>query len=177
MKILKESKELLPISYITSFISKGWDEIGNLKEELKAIKETFKENKKVEDCLNNLIDSYLICVGQMEELLSNKKYLEFPEEKDLKEALTEEVKPDLEAIDIIKDKLDIQGDEETNEIIFSEKDQIEDPEAQKLTIEVNDEEFDVISSEIQSEEEFEEKESTKDKEEVKEAFEYYCDFD
>lgn len=177
MKILKESKELLPISYITSFISKGWEEVGILKEELKAIKETFKENKKVEDCLNNLIDSYLICIGQMEELLDNKKYLEFPEEKELKEALTEEVKPDLEAIDIIKDKLDIQGDEETNEIIFSEKDQIEDPEAQKLTIEVNDEEFDVISSEIQSEEEIEDEESTKDKEEVREAFEYYCDFD
>ena len=37
MKILKESKENLPIAFLTDFISKGWEEVGYLKADIEAI--------------------------------------------------------------------------------------------------------------------------------------------
>ena len=186
MKILKESKEQLPITYLTNFVSRGWEEVGMLKEEIEAIKAEFKDVKKIEDCVSNLIDAYLICIGYIEGILNDKKYVEFPEEA--KEALTEEINPDLTAIDIIKDKLDIQG--EDNEVIFAEKGQMEEEDADKLVIEVSEEELEVIESEIsedESEEKSEEEIEDFEDEEIKEKpakkddnfepFEYFVDFE
>ena len=34
MKILNEAKENLPISFLTDFISKGWEEVGYLKADI-----------------------------------------------------------------------------------------------------------------------------------------------
>jgi hypothetical protein len=136
-----------------------------LKEEIEAIKAEFKDVKKIEDCVSNLVDAYLICIGYIEGILNDKKYVEFPEE--VKEALTEEIDPDLTAIDVIKDKLDIKS--EDNEITFAEKGQIEEEDADKLVVEVSDEELEVIESEI-SEEESEEESEEKSEEEI-EAFE------
>ena len=98
MKILKESKEELPISFLTAFVSKGWEEVGILKEEIKAIKEEFKGTKKVEELLQDLIDAYLVCIGQTELLMKDKSYIEMPEEekedkKDLSEDLLLKVTP------------------------------------------------------------------------------------
>jgi hypothetical protein len=42
MKILKESKETLPIAFLTDFISKGWEEVGYLKADIEAIKDKTK---------------------------------------------------------------------------------------------------------------------------------------
>ena len=39
MKILKENKEKLPISFLTDFISKSWEEVGYLKADIEAIKQ------------------------------------------------------------------------------------------------------------------------------------------
>jgi hypothetical protein len=136
-----------------------------LKEEIEAIKAEFKDVKKIEDCVSNLVDAYLICIGYIEGILNDKKYVEFPEEA--KEALTEEIDPDLTAIDVIKDKLDIKS--EDNEITFAEKGQMEEEDADKLVIEVSDEELEVIESEI-SEEETEDESEEKSEEEI-EAFE------
>ena len=94
MKILKESKTQLPITYLTNFVSRGWGEVGNLKEELEAIRHEFKDVKKIEDCVSDLIDAYLICIGTLESMLDDKKYVEFPEE--MKESLTENFEIELD---------------------------------------------------------------------------------
>ena len=87
MKIINESKkEKLPIDFITQFVSKGWDEVGMLKASKDAIKATFKETTKVEGIIQDLIDSYLVCIGQMELYLDKKDYLDIPEASELNEA-------------------------------------------------------------------------------------------
>jgi hypothetical protein len=141
-----------------------------LKEEIEAIKAEFKDVKKIEDCVSNLVDAYLICIGYIEGILNDKKYVEFPEEA--KEALTEEIDPDLTAIDVIKDKLDIKS--EDNEITFAEKGQMEEEDADKLVIEVSDEELEVIESEI-SEEEIEEETEEESEEKSEEEIEVFED--
>lgn len=79
MKILKESKETLPIAFLTDFISKGWEEVGYLKADIEAIKEVYKGTKPIEGLIQDLIDAYLVCIGQLEAHLHDNKYLEYPE--------------------------------------------------------------------------------------------------
>lgn len=95
MKIINESKkEKLPIDFITQFVSKGWDEVGMLKASKDAIKTTFKETNKVEGIIQDLIDSYLVCIGQMELYLDKKDYLDIPETSELNEAADEATEAD-----------------------------------------------------------------------------------
>lgn len=83
MKILREetSKEKLPVSFLTDFMSKGWEEVGYLKEAIKAIGTDFSETAKVEEIMQDLIDAYLICIGQIELYLEDKNYVEYPEDE------------------------------------------------------------------------------------------------
>lgn len=101
--IEKTEKEELPIDFMTAFISKGWDEIGGLKAQRDAIKQSYKGTAKVEKILQDLIDAYLICVGQMELHLHDKDYIEYPDDANIKiveeddkknEALTEDLVDD-----------------------------------------------------------------------------------
>jgi len=186
---LKESKEQLPLSFLTDFVSRGWENIGMLKQEIAAIKEEFSGTKKVEELLQNSVDAYLICVGQLELHMQNKDYLEFPEE-----AANESLKEDLETtdtevetkeenteseettaeevLDVLKDKIDIHSEDDM--ITIAEKGQLENPEAPKIETEVTEDEFDVLSQEFHDAE-IEEKNNPED--EIKEDFEYLCDFD
>ena len=84
MKILKESNEKLPITVITDFVSEGWGEVGKIKSEIEAIK-GFKEHEAVSEVLQKLVDSYLVCIGQLEAFLQDKKYVK--DLDDLKEAV------------------------------------------------------------------------------------------
>ena len=84
---LTESKEKLPISFLTDFVSRGWDDVGYLKETIKSISESFSGTKKVEDLLQALVDAYLVCIGQLEAHLQAKDYLD----TDLDNKLTEDV--------------------------------------------------------------------------------------
>ena len=88
MKILKEAKEKLPVSFLTDFISRGWDDVGYLQETIKSISENFSGTKKVEELLQALLDAYLVCIGQLQMHLEDKDYLEIPEEA---KKLTEDV--------------------------------------------------------------------------------------
>ena len=84
---LTESKEKLPISFLTDFVSRGWDDVGYLKETIKSISESFSGTKKVEELLQALVDAYLVCIGQLEAHLQAKDYLD----TDLDNKLTEDV--------------------------------------------------------------------------------------
>ena len=84
---LTESKEKLPISFLTDFVSRGWDDVGYLKETIKSISESFSGTKKVEELLQALVDAYLVCIGQLEAHLQAKDYLD----TDIDSKLTEDV--------------------------------------------------------------------------------------
>lgn len=90
MKIIKENKENLPISFLTDFISKGWEEVGYLKADIEAIREIYKGTKNIEELIQNLIDAYLVCIGQLEAHISDKNYIEYPEESGLSGTKLEE---------------------------------------------------------------------------------------
>ena len=93
MKILKEetiTKEALPISFITDMVSKGWDEVGYLKEATAAIRETYKDTSKVEDLMQDLMDAYLVFIGQLELYLNNEEDIDTNISKVKEEQKTEE---------------------------------------------------------------------------------------
>ncbi len=92
MKILKETKtkEKLPTEFITSLISKGWEEVGNIKSNIEAIKDAFSGTAKLEKILQDLLDAYLIEIGQLELHLEKKDYFDFPKDDELKESLHED---------------------------------------------------------------------------------------
>ena len=74
MKILKEdtlTKEVLPVSFLTDMISKGWEEVGYLRESSTAIRETYKDTSKVEALMQDLMDAYLVFIGQIEMYLED----------------------------------------------------------------------------------------------------------
>lgn len=111
MKItMNESKEKLPISYITSCISRGWDEVGNLKESLEAIKAEFKGTDDVIEVTQDFIDAYLIYIGRMNALLEEKKYIDMPEEaKDpINESLDEDTYVDIGKVTVNKPSIEIK---------------------------------------------------------------------
>lgn len=160
MKILKENKEKLPISFLTDFISKSWEEVGYLKADIEAIKQSFKGTKDIEDLIQNLIDAYLVCIGQLEAHISDKNYMEYPEESGLtklEEDFELKVSNEGELVEIKADNLaDYEVKEEENKIVLLADNQ-----------EVSEEEIEKESEEV------EEKTPAKEVD----AFEYFVDFD
>ena len=124
MKILKENKimqEELPITFITSFVSRGWEEVGMLKEQIKALKSEFKNIDKIEEILQGLIDAYLINIGQLELFLHDNDYVEVPNIEEQEEESKALEKEDIEDEDI--------EDEEIEDVIKIETDKPEEDEA------------------------------------------------
>ena len=155
MKIINESKkEKLPIDFITQFVSKGWDEVGMLKASKDAIKTTFKETAKVESIIQDLIDSYLVCIGQMELYLDKKDYLDIPEASELNE--TANTDEDLK----LHEDLELKNSGDFNVEVKQEDNKV------KIEIEPKEEEQETEEAE-------EEEEETEDEEVAKpDAFEY-----
>ena len=93
MKVLKESKEELPVSFLTDFISQGWEKVGVLQASIEALKETYKGVGPVTDLIQDLVDAYLVCIGQLETHIEDKKYIEYPEDSNLgSNKLTEDIR-------------------------------------------------------------------------------------
>ena len=84
MRILKEETEIqesLPVSFVTDMMSKGWDEVGYLREASAAIKETYKDTAKIEELMQDLMDAYLVFIGQLELYLHNEEDIVAPTEE------------------------------------------------------------------------------------------------
>lgn len=145
MKIkLNESKEELPISFLTAFVSDGWDKVGNLKDEITAIRKEFAGTKKVEDVIQDLIDAYLVCIGRMEAYLEDKNYIEYPDESkldEIKESLTEAILPE-EPVAREVEKAIIVNDPELDAIKddFNPIDLV--PEDNEIEVDVSEKSFD-----------------------------------
>ena len=157
MKILKESKEALPIAFLTDFICKGWEEVGYLKADIEAIKEAYKGTKPIEALIQDLIDAYLVCIGQLEAHLHDKNYLDYPEESGLS---GEKLEEDLE-IKVSADKVEIKT-EKTTPVEVNEEDDI-------ITIGVDEPKVKFDDSKLAM--------SDEDVARVNEPFEYFVDFD
>lgn len=157
MKILKESKENLPIAFLTDFISKGWEEVGYLKADIEAIREAYKGTKPIEGLIQDLIDAYLVCIGQLEAHLQDKNYLEYPEDSGLSgDKLEEELE-----IKVSADKVEIKTEKTT-------------------PVEVNEEDDIITIGVAEPEEKFDDSKLAMSDEQVKrvtEPFEYFVDFD
>lgn len=164
MKILKEAKEALPIAFLTDFISKGWEEVGYLKADIEAIKEAYKGTKPIEELIQDLIDAYLVCIGQLEAHLQDKKYLDYPEASGLSSAKLEEdleIKVSTDSIEIkTEDNTPVMVNKEDNLVIIG-VDEAEEEEKEEV------EKFDDSKLAM----------SDKKVAEVSEPFEYFVDFD
>ena len=180
MKI-NENKDNLPITYLTTLVSRGWEEVGMLREEIEAVKKEFKNTGAIEECVNNLIDAYLICIGTVEGILDNKKYVKFPEEASALKEAVEEIKPEMEAIDVIKNQVELQVEDDEVSLINKGAE-----DADKLVLDVSDEEREILESEFEDNEDFEyiaddevekNNKSSDNKEKEFEPFEYFCDFE
>ncbi len=108
MRILKEEAEIqetLPVSFVTDMMSKGWDEVGYLREASAAIKETYKDTAKVEELMQDLMDAYLVFIGQLELYLHNEEDIiaptEEPKEEKSKDKEVDE-KEDKEEVEEVK---------------------------------------------------------------------------
>ncbi len=99
MKIVKnvklnESKEKIPTSVITDLVSRAWEEIGLIKANIDQLGKAYSGVSKLTDTFEDLLDSYLIYVGQLEAFLADNNLIDYPEEKDQineKLELTEDV--------------------------------------------------------------------------------------
>ena len=90
MKILKEAKkEILPIDFIAGFISKSWDEVANLKANISGLKQAFTGTEEIENILDDLLDAYLIAIGQLQQNLEKKDIVIPNKDEALKEDLSE----------------------------------------------------------------------------------------
>jgi hypothetical protein len=103
MRILREDAETkveeLPISFITDTISKGWEEVGYLKDACAAIKSEYQNTEKVEQLMQDLMDAYLVFIGQLEAHLHQEDYIEAPVLDEPEDKPAEEPKVDVKEVE------------------------------------------------------------------------------
>jgi len=77
---LNESKEKITTSVVTDLISRAWEEIGLVKANIEQLGKAYSNTSKLVDIFEELLDSYLIYVGQLEAFLTDNNLVEYPEE-------------------------------------------------------------------------------------------------
>ena len=121
---LKESKEKVPATFITSYISDAWDRVGYIKADIEAIKEQYTNTGVVIECLQDILDAYLIAAGRLQAFLDNKNYVNIPDEpikESIAESINNEVSEDLniDTVNISIDEIEIEPElEETTKPAF-----------------------------------------------------------
>lgn len=109
MKILKEAKkDVLPIEFIAGYISRSWEEVATLKDTISNIKNSFTSTKDVENVLEELLDAYLIAIGQLQHLLEKKDLVIPTKDSELKENLSEKAESTIAKL-ILDEKEAIDG--------------------------------------------------------------------
>lgn len=136
MKVLKESKEELPISFITTRLSDSWERIGNLKSEIEAIHKEFKSTGKIEEILQDLMDAEIVCAGRLQAMLDSGKYLDFPEES-VKESLTEDTIINIEKVIVTKPEVEV-ADHPAIKAEEPKAEPVEDTSADEINQEADD---------------------------------------
>lgn len=141
MKILKEEKkEKLPVEFIADYISKSWEEVGNLKSTIYSIKQSFTGTKDIANILEELLDAYLITIGQLQELIEEKDIVIPTSDTKLKEELSEKAETTIAKL-ILDEKEAIEGytnaiDELKDDAVYSK--------AKDVLAHINEEELEHI---------------------------------
>lgn len=168
MKILKEAKDQLPSSFVTDKISKLWEEIGYIKEEQKAIKQTFSGTDKVIEILRELEDSYLIAVSRLQAFAAKKNMVVIPE-ADGKATIKEGLEEDAPAADILQDfAANLDKEDEINDTAVAEP----------TVAAVSEVDLDAETDRLMADDAEPSVSAVPAKENSnKDNFEYFCDFD
>ncbi len=141
MKILKEAKkEILPVDFVAGFISKSWEEVANLKTNISGLKQAFSGTKEIEKILEDLLDAYLIAIGQLQQSLEKKDIIIPNKDSKLKEELSEKAETAIAKL-ILDEKEAIDGYTKTLDEL---KDDEVYPEAENILKHINDEELEHI---------------------------------
>lgn len=90
---LNESKDKIPATFITSYISDAWEKIGYINEDINAIKKEYSDTKLVVECLQDIVDVYLVAAGRLQAYLDGKENIDTDDaaerqEQSIKEELT-----------------------------------------------------------------------------------------
>lgn len=108
-----ENKQNMPIAFVTNFISQSWEQISTLTEQIEGLKINFKNAADVQKIIQDLIDTYLITVGQLEDYLekngknSKVKKTSAIVDMSLKSETKENLEEDLNFVNEIADNEDI----------------------------------------------------------------------
>ena len=68
-------KDVLPADIVTGQVSERWAQISTLKAMIEELKECYSKSGRVVGILQNLLDAYLVAVGQLELHLHDNNYL------------------------------------------------------------------------------------------------------
>ena len=90
---LNESKDKIPATFITSYISDAWEKIGYINEDINAIEKEYSDTKVVRECLQDIVDAYLVAAGRLQAYLDGKENIDTEDaaerqEQGIKEELT-----------------------------------------------------------------------------------------
>jgi hypothetical protein len=72
-------KEKMPVSFLTYMLSKSWDEIGNIKDQLFGLDSMYTDAEVLRAPLEQLLDSHLVFAGQLEALVQGTGEIKIPE--------------------------------------------------------------------------------------------------
>lgn len=140
----QEQAQLLTL---TSIIADSWNKVTDLKSliasltaEMPEIDNNMFNRDKVVDAFQDLIDAYLVCIGQLESALDKADFItdeaeentskDDEEEEDGVEAETEDNSDD--TLTAVADELDVCVTDDT--VIIAKKDEIDDENAPKIEI-------------------------------------------
>ena len=73
---LNESKDKIPATFITSYISDAWEKIGYINEDINAVKKEYSDTKIVVECLQDIVDAYLVAAGRLQAYLDGKEHID-----------------------------------------------------------------------------------------------------
>ena len=122
MRILKEDNEItqepIPVSFVTDMMSKGWDEVGYLKEAAAAIKETYMDTAKVEELMQDLMDAYLVFIGQLELYLDKEADIATSTEKPEPEEADEDEKDDKDEDKEDEEEIEDEDEDESEDEVI-----------------------------------------------------------
>ena len=129
-------KEKIPTPFITNFIAECWGKIGDLNNQISSLNNS-TESKAVKSIIQNLIDTYLITIGNLESFLdkfTSGKEIDISlindptlnsDNKNLKEDVSLNISIDVDKNNK-KDTLTNSIDDESIEILKSNIDSFED---------------------------------------------------
>lgn len=149
MKINESKKEKFDINTVANMVSEGWERLAYIKNQKDSLKLFYTGVNDICDILQDLEDSYLIYIGQLQAYLAKNGIEVGTGKEEVKEALKEELSEDTTVIldepEIVvnvaaTDEIKIDEEELADEITYSN-------------------------------------EPIKKSENSGEAFEFYCDFD